>query len=212
MLRDNARDKRDTGQIVKSYLNNGNQGKKEYFKGRGTKYVRCVEREGKVVKRAVVPHSTPAGSEADEVQTFPNQKLVSNAESPARVPGDVMAPPRPHRDVLCVPILVAISIFRWPLEAWPIHTLLLHTRTDIEYSGYSGWTHFCSSLLVDRLPYQALHLTGTYKEPHFGSFPEGHTVFSLFQSCKIVVKLSDPRELVWRCRQVVGKLRLLPKR
>lgn len=65
-----------------------------------------------------------------------------------------------------MPILVAIFIFRWPLEAWPIHTFLLHSQTDLEYSGYSGWTHFCSSLLVDRLAYQALHLTGTYKEPH----------------------------------------------
>lgn len=42
---------------------------------------------------------------------------------PARS-GDVMpAPPRRSAsicDALLVPFLVAISIFRWPLEAWPI--------------------------------------------------------------------------------------------
>ncbi len=51
--------------------------------------------KGNVVERAVVPHSTPAGNEADEVQTFPNQTLVSIAESPARVPAmSWPAPPR----------------------------------------------------------------------------------------------------------------------
>jgi hypothetical protein len=114
--------------------------------------------KGKVVERAVVPHSTPAGSEADEVQTFTNQMLVSNAESPARVPAmSWPAPPRRHRDVLSVPILVAISIFRWPFEAWPIHTFFLHSQTDLVLSGYSGWTPSCPSLLVDRPPYQVSH-------------------------------------------------------